>query len=219
MDLTTLIEEIKRETEYNLAEEEAVELMFSYPRPKSNEIKKEFPDAKLSAVNILLFEQNNQILFPVIKRPKYDGHHSQQISLPGGKYEVSDNDLNFTSKRETFEEVGIDIDSQKSITKLSEIYIPPSNYIVSPFITFYKKQLKPNFIKDDYEVEQIIYINILDIINQNNIVETDILIKNKTSIKVKAYNIENEIIWGATGIILAEFSIILNRILKKKNIL
>ena len=219
MDFKTLIEEIKRETQISLAEDDAINLMFSYPRPKALEVKNKFPEARKSAVNIFLFQKNQKILFPVIKRPKYNGHHSQQISLPGGKHELNDSDLNFTSKRETFEEVGIGINLQKSITKLSDIYIPPSNFIVSPYITFHENKQCPIFMKNDYEVEQIIYIDILDIINFKNIIETSIILKDNKSIKVKAFQIQNEIIWGATGIILAEFSIILKRIFKKKNIL
>ena len=50
---------------------------------------------------------NNDVILPFILRNEYDGVHSNQISLPGGKKEYDDSDLIETSKRETFEEIGI----------------------------------------------------------------------------------------------------------------
>ena len=215
MDFKQLIREIKHQTEKKLAEEEAIEMMFSYKRPKVSELNHQKTNARLSAVNIFLFKKNNKIMFPLIKRPKYDGPHSQQISLPGGKAEKKDIDLKETAKRETFEEIGIDTINQSSVAQLSKIYIPPSNFIVSTYITYSENNENLEFKKDDFEVDDIIYVDINDIINQKNIVETNIKIKDNNNLKVKAFKIDNEIIWGATGIILAEFSIILNRIINK----
>lgn len=216
MDFKQLIREIKHQTEKKLAEEEAIEMMFSYKRPKVSELNHQKANARLSAVNIFLFKKDGKIMFPLIKRPKYDGPHSQQISLPGGKAEKTDKDLNETAKRETFEEIGINVKNQSSLAQLSKIYIPPSNFIVSTYITYLENSVILEFKKDDFEVDKIIYVDINDIINQKNIIETTIKIKDNNNLKVKAFKIDNEIIWGATGIILAEFSIILNRILNKE---
>ena len=60
--------------------------------------------------------------------------HSGQISFPGGKYEKSDRSFKETALRETMEEIGVDTNSFLTIKELSHIYIPPSNFMVYPFL-------------------------------------------------------------------------------------
>ena len=62
---------------------------------------------KISAVMILLYEKSGSIHIPIIVRPTYDGFHSGQLSLPGGKREIDDSDNLATALRETEEEIGI----------------------------------------------------------------------------------------------------------------
>ena len=64
-----------------------------------------------SSVLILLYPDpsDGAARFVLMLRPTYDGIHSGQISLPGGKYEIMDADLCATALRETHEEIGIDI--------------------------------------------------------------------------------------------------------------
>ena len=65
-------------------------------------------DAVQSSVLILLYPDDGKIWLVLMLRPQYQGVHSGQISLPGGKYEDSDDSLIFTALRETKEEIGID---------------------------------------------------------------------------------------------------------------
>ena len=71
---------------------------------------------------------------PLILRNEYDGVHSNQISFPGGKKENNDADLIETAVRETNEEIGIKKDNMIFQLKLTDIYIPPSNFLVRPYI-------------------------------------------------------------------------------------
>ena len=67
----------------------------------------EYRSPKIAAVMILLFPSADGTSFPLIQRPVYKGVHSAQISLPGGKLEETDANLQQTALRETHEEIGV----------------------------------------------------------------------------------------------------------------
>ncbi len=113
-------------------------------------------DARLTAKNgamlILLFPDGGGIHFPLIRRPTYNGVHSDQgWALPGGKKDVN---LHETDLREASEEIGIELDNLKIIGSLTELYILVSNFKVLPVAGYCLE--KPTFTPDNHEVEEII---------------------------------------------------------------
>ena len=90
--------------------------------------------ARQSAVMVLLYPVDNQLRTAFIKRSEYDGIHSGQIAFPGGKKEKTDQNFEETALRETFEEVGIKSDEIELIGQLSDLFIPPSNFIVTQMV-------------------------------------------------------------------------------------
>ena len=158
-------------------------------------------ETRQSAVLILLYPKNNSLYIPFIQRPRYNGAHSGQISLPGGKVELGDINYTQTALRETHEEIGVNIDDIDIIGQLSPIFIPNSNFNVSPFIGYIP--YIPEFKPDTYEVESIIEAPLSQILNPDNI---DFFEKEKNGIQIKApyFNINKNIIWGATAMILSE---------------
>lgn len=169
--------------------------------------KKDKPEIK-AAVLILIFpNEHNEPSVIFMKRPSYDGHHSGQVSFPGGKFENIDNSLEDTAIRETQEEIGIDKKDIQIIGKLTELYIPVSGFIVHPYVAWSERQLE--FKTDKNEVDYLISISIEKIL-QLPVSETfwDF---NNTKIRVPYFNIQNETVWGATSMILNEFIEVLNR--------
>ena len=158
-----------------------------------------------SSVLILLYPgtQENEILLALIQRPSYKGIHGGQISLPGGKYEEGDIELQNTALRESQEEIGIFQQDVKIIGALSELYIPPSNYIVYPFVGYldYKPALKP----DLHEVAEILEISLDDLLDEEQIRNKKIHIRSGLRITVPCFEINSKTIWGATAMILSEF--------------
>jgi len=163
-----------------------------------------------SSVLILLYPglTDDTIRLVLMLRPTYKGIHSGQISLPGGKFEDSDADLRVTALREAHEEIGIDAAKVRIIGKLSELYIPPSNYLVQPFIGV--SDTIPVFIPDQKEVEKIIEINLADLLDDNNIRKKHILVRG-ANIFAPCYILDGNMIWGATAMILSEFKEIAKR--------
>jgi 8-oxo-dGTP pyrophosphatase MutT (NUDIX family) len=163
-----------------------------------------------SSVLILLYPEQELIKTVVILRPFYDGVHSGQISLPGGKWEPNDADMSCTALRETYEEIGVDPSEIRLLGQLSPLYIPPSNYIVFPYIGITDN--KPEFLKDPLEVQEIIEINIAELWKQDARATRQISFKDNTAYEVPCYIFGDTIIWGATAMILSEFKVLLDNI-------
>lgn len=173
--------------------------------------KNHFPsqDAIEAGVLILLYPNNEKNLSMVfMKRPEYSGHHSSQISFPGGKIEPGDKSLEETAIRESHEEIGINKEHVHIIGKLSTLYIPVSSFLVHPFVGYISNT--PGFVIDKGEVDYII---------EPELTEIMCLQKKSTckSFRDKLYNIpyfeiRGEIVWGATAMILNEFITVMKRL-------
>ena len=155
------------------------------------------------AAVLALFYPNkkNETTLLLTQRPSYKGIHSAQISFPGGKAEKTDGNLKETALRETFEEVGVQTSSIKIIRELTDVYIPPSNFLATPFLGFIDK--KPAFILN-HEVANTIEILVSDLLNENNITTVNLTTSYMKNIDVPCFKIDDHIIWGATGMMLSE---------------
>lgn len=159
-------------------------------------------DARQSSVLILLYPLAGRIGLVLMLRPEYRGIHSGQISLPGGKFEETDESLIYTALRESQEEIGIDPRQVQIIGQLSEMYIPPSNFLVTPIVGYQTSQ--PHFTADPKEVAKIIEIQLGDLLDESNIKMKKMKLSLGFSLKVPSYYIDGNIIWGATAMILSE---------------
>ena len=159
---------------------------------------------KFAAVNIVLYLKDNEWHFPLIVRSTNErDRHSGQISLPGGKREELDKDFAETAIRETSEEIGIEKHYVRMIRELSPIYIPPSNFYVYPFISYTKKN--PEFILQQSEAVEVIEFPITSFLNLPDSPEI-MALPGAGGHEVPVINFNGYIIWGATAMILSEFS-------------
>ncbi len=211
MNYDSFIKKLTTSTQENLPGWDAQEHMSPPYRKNFTHEEVAVFKPKIASVLILIQEKDGKIVFPVTLRNSYEGVHSDQVSLPGGKYEESDKEEVFTAKRETSEEIGIPIDKINTISPLSQIYIPPSNFLVTPFLGYLKEPL--DYIRDEIEVKQILDINIYDLLNDNHITEKSMDLYGM-EFNVPIFSFNNLIIWGATAMILSEFKVIIKNILK-----
>jgi len=160
-----------------------------------------------AAVMILLYPSSGKPSLVLIKRNEYPGHHSAQVSLPGGMREVADESLEKTAIRETCEELGIP-GSMQILGSLTPLYIPVSNYLVTPFVGWMNR--RPDFQPDISEVQYIIEApldTLTDPVNQGN----ETIFRHGAMIEVPCYLVGKELIWGATAMILSEFLELVSR--------
>ncbi len=196
-----LLEKIKTCLTRKLPGEAAHREMAPVGREESLRTEPENP--RESAVLIALFPENGQHKLCFIRRPEYDGVHSGQIAFPGGGREASDSDLKQTALREAAEEVNIKADEVEILGELSAIYIPPSNYIVKPFVGITRK--KPDFVPEPAEVAGIIGIPLEELLENRGLITRRTFTGRYSSVEAPCYKVGNTIIWGATAMILSEF--------------
>jgi 8-oxo-dGTP pyrophosphatase MutT (NUDIX family) len=190
--------------------EEAHRLMMSYNRAVASEARGFDPPPKESAVLMIIHPRNNQLHTLFIQRPENQGVHSGQISFPGGKKELTDDSLLSTAYRETFEEIGIDKGNLEYLGALSELYIPPSNFIVQPFVAYCDHE--PRLIPSADEVSEVIHYPLDQLLNQNELQKKKIYLqKFDLHLEVPYFDIYGKTLWGATAMMVAEFKILIQK--------
>lgn len=184
---------------------EAHRQMASYVRITAKDALEKKLKVKLSAVLILLYPENNNIYTVLMQRPKSNGVHSAQMAFPGGRKEPEDINLGFTALREAEEEIGIDAKKITLLGSLTHIYIPPSNYIVAPYIGY--SNVKPAFVPNPREVDELVHAPIKLLLDKKNIKKTIIGTgKNQNmQLEVPYFDVYGKIVWGATAMMIGEF--------------
>lgn len=176
-----------------------------------NELKFNYDttNAILSSVLILLYKDGNEIKTVFILRQTYDGVHSGQVSFPGGRFEDKDKSLIDTALREAQEEVNIDPDKVTILGTLSEMYIPPSNYLVLPIVGY--QSSRPDFIPEKSEVAEIIETD-LDFLFNDELIKETLLDVRGYKIQAPYFDVDSHIVWGATAMILSELKEVIESI-------
>lgn len=169
-------------------------------------------NAKMAAVLAMFYPDKNSCThIALILRKTYKGVHSAQVGFPGGKVEAIDLSLKHTALRETEEEIGVEQDKIKVLKQLTQIYIPPSNYYVQPFIGVCNTT--PIFTKQDEEVEDILEVSLLDFINEETVINCVVDTSYSKQIEVPAFQLNGHIVWGATAMMLSEIKDLLKPLL------
>lgn len=200
---TGLMDELNRQLKEPLPGPEAQLRMVSLPRIRQMMTGMLPGKPKPSSVLLLLYPHHDEVYTVFIRRQQYNGVHSGQISLPGGQREKEDLDAEQTALREAHEEIGIDSGSVRILGKLTNLYIPPSNFMVSPFVGY--MNVRPVFVIDPAEVKRTIEVKISELLLESNIREETFIVSNKLTVTAPAYVIGKEKIWGATAAIISEF--------------
>ena len=157
---------------------------------------------KKAAVMMLFYPKNKETHLVLIVRNTYPGVHSSQIAFPGGKVELEDENLAHTALRETEEEIGVDRNKIEVIRSFSEVYIPPSNFLVSPYLGICQSTLDFEMQLD--EVAGIIELPLTDFLNDKNVVMRKLKTSYANEIDVPAFLVQEHVVWGATAMMMNE---------------
>lgn len=203
MDFQYFLQAVPKILETDLPAFEAHKKMAPLERVES--LQKEqnaITNSKVAAVLMLCYPKDEKTHLVLIVRNSYKGVHSAQIAFPGGKYEKNDADFAATALRETFEEVGVEAEKIEIIKPFSPIYIPPSNFMVHPFLGICNENIQ--FKADPKEVAAIIELPIETFLSDSIVIQTPMATSYSKSILIPAFEIEKHIVWGATAMILSE---------------
>ena len=168
-------------------------------------------DAKVACVLNLLHRQEGEWRTLLIQRTTNPrDRHSGQVSFPGGRYEESDGELVNVALREAHEEVGVSPLEVEVLGRLTELYIPVSNFVVHPFVGVL---LGPSeFVPQPGEVEAILTPPLSVFSQPENRKMTDLSIGQGIVLKdVPYFDVEGRTVWGATAMIMSEFLEVVNR--------
>ena len=163
--------------------------------------------ARKAGVLLHVFNGGDGLEVLYMRRPAYEGTHGGQVSFPGGKHESGDKDFLQTALREAEEEVGLKATNVQVLRSLSPLYIPPSNFLVHPYLSY--ADHRPELVLDPKEVEHVFSIPVEALLSDELVGKTKVKTKMGT-MTVPAYHWNGEIIWGATAMITAELTMLLS---------
>lgn len=158
-----------------------------------------------SAVGIHIYpNEKGNPCFLLIQRSEYEGKHSGQYALPGGKREITDESLSACALRESIEELGAGLEDGKYILGLSPVFIPVSNFMMYPFI--FAHNTKPTWEINEREIQRVIPIDLSIFSTNTPIICKEMPRKDKArfSGNVPGFQWEEHWIWGATALVLSE---------------
>jgi 8-oxo-dGTP pyrophosphatase MutT (NUDIX family) len=156
------------------------------------------------AVLILLYPYENDVYTLLTVRSSALRTHSGQISLPGGRIDAGETARD-TALRETHEELGILPDTIEVIGGLTQVYIPPSNYCLSPMLGI--TPTRPVITPNPDEVAAVIELPARHLVDKANRVIEEWIIEGEPR-KIPYFLFQEHKIWGATAIILSEFAVL-----------
>lgn len=171
----------------------------------SPKVRFSFPgegECRKAAVLLLLYTDEKDLRMVFIKRNEYRGPHSGQVSFPGGMREEYDADYQSTALRETEEETGVTASEITILGALTPLFIPVSNFCVHPFVGWI--DFVPDFKPDGFEVQYLICPQLHAVIDPENR-KTGKFNRGGTTVTTPYIDIEGEMIWGATAMMLSEF--------------
>ncbi len=162
-----------------------------------------------AAVLVLLFPDDaGDARVVLTERVTRDGHHSGEVSLPGGRAEPSDGDLAATAMREAVEEVALDPAAAgvRVIGQLERFWIPVSNHEVTPILALAER--RPDLVASPDEVARIIEARVSDFLPDApfEIVERTV---RGWPLRYGAYRVDGLSVWGATARILSQLGAVL----------
>jgi len=148
----------------------------------------------------------------LIERTTYDGHHSGEMSFPGGAAEPGDPDLVATALREAGEEIGLEPEAigLRVIGQLEPFWIPVSNFRVTPVIAVADRL--PAWRPDPREVKQVVNAPVAAFLPDApiEVIERDV---RQWRIRYGAYALadmgEGPAVWGATARFLGQLGALL----------
>ena len=190
-----------------------IDAQFKLAPKKRSKYTEEFiqsKNQKKAAVLVLFYpDKNNETNFLLTQRADYNGTHASQISFPGGKFEKHDISLEKTALRETYEEVGVETNHISIFKQMTDVYIPPSNFIVTPYLS--SIDFKPNFVIN-HEVAALIHVSMTDFLDEKNVTTQVLSTSYAKNMIVPCYKLNNYVVWGATAMMLSEIKELIKKL-------
>ncbi|HEX3827618.1 MAG TPA: CoA pyrophosphatase [Sporichthyaceae bacterium] len=150
-----------------------------------------------AAAVLLLFwsdpEAGVQVL--LIERSSDLRRHAGQPAFPGGVIDPDDTGPAAAALRETVEETGLDPAGVEILATLPDLYIPVSDYVVTPVLAWWRK---PSAVApvDVAEVAAVHLVKVADLVDPANRLQVR---HRATGTVMPAFRVNGMLVWGFTA--------------------
>ena len=134
----------------------------------------------------------------ILERASTMRSHAGQPAFPGGAAEPDDDGTAGTALREAAEEVALDPASVQIATALPDLYLPPSNFVVTPVLGWWRE---PHHVHaaDPNEVARVVRVPVSELVDPVN----RLRVRHPSGYVGPAFSVRGMLVWGFTAGILA----------------
>jgi 8-oxo-dGTP pyrophosphatase MutT (NUDIX family) len=154
---------------------------------------------------LLIFPRDDHAHIVLTVRAGTLGRHSGQVSLPGGVIEPGET-FEHAALREAHEEVALAPAGVYMLGALTPLDIPVSGFRLHPIVAAI--DAPPVLAPSDREVARILDVPVDDLMNDRHLRST-VRVRDGHELRVPAFHVAGEEIWGATAMVVAEFLVLL----------
>jgi len=166
--------------------------------------------ARPAGVLALIYPDDAGIAHIVLtERATRDGHHSGEVSFPGGAAEPGDADIAATALREAAEEVALDTVAAgvQVVARLERFVIPVSDFEVHPIVAVAAR--RPELHASPAEVARIVEPRLDRFVPGAPITIVERIIRD-WPLRYGAYDVDGLSVWGATARILSQLGAVVS---------
>ena len=154
---------------------------------------------------LLIFPRDHDAHIVLTVRAGTLGRHSGQVSLPGGVIDPGET-FEHAALREAHEEVSLQPEGVRVLGALTPLDIPVSGFRLHPIVAAI--DAPPVLAPSDREVARILEVPVALLMNDRHLRST-VGVRDGHELRVPAFHVAGEEIWGATAMVLAEFLVLL----------
>jgi 8-oxo-dGTP pyrophosphatase MutT (NUDIX family) len=166
------------------------------------------PPRAAAVLVLLIADDEGEARVVLTERVDRGGHHSGEVSFPGGKAEATDDNAAGTALREAAEEVGLDAAAAgvRIIGQLEPFWIPVSDFRVTPVLAMARR--RPMLVASADEVARIVEAPVDAFLAGAPIEIVERTVRD-WPLRYGGYRIDSLHVWGATARILGQLGAII----------
>lgn len=161
---------------------------------------------RLAAGLLLVFPADRAAHIVLTVRASTLPRHRGQVSLPGGVIESGET-IEQAALREAAEEIGLDPHHVQTIGRLTAVDITVSSFRLTPVVALAAS--RPTLRPAAREVARILEVPVGTLLDRRTLGWAAVQRPDGERLTVPAFRVDGEVIWGATGMVLAEFLAVL----------